>query len=696
MSLVHGLTTTSRQPEADLRPDHESVPRRLFQRSSSLLMLGRQFMVAHRTGCLLVLNSVVLAFVYFIAYFVRFDGRVPHRHQTIALDTVAFVVAVQLACCLLMGAQRGIMRYAAFIDLIRLAEALTTSGFCVALLNIVAFHSRIPRSVILIDWALALLVLGALRGGGRLLRERYFPLLARNCPTPVLVLSASHAGEVLVREIQRQPWLGMRVAGILDADPLTHGCTVAGVKVLGKPEELGQIAERFQVKTLLIPTPAVSGAEIRAMIQAAQAADLKIQVVPGFDALLNGSLTVRPRDVDLHDLLNRDPVRLDTQRIGEFLKDRVVMVTGAAGSIGSEICRQVLKYHPRRLVLLDQSENSLYFIEGELRRLAPGLELIPFLASVADARRLRVCMARHQPEVIFHAAAHKHVPMMERCPGEAIKNNVFGTRVLVDEATRAGAAVLVMISTDKAVNPTSVMGASKRLAEMYVQSMSQSASTRLVTVRFGNVLGSTGSVVPLFKEQILRGGPITVTHPEMTRFFMTIPEASQLVLQAGAIGKTGEILVLDMGRPLKIVDVARDLIRLSGLREGREVEIVYTGLRPGEKLYEELYHESEERLPTQHPKIYRARHRVCGRRKIEHVLERLARVLDAPRESVVAALQEVLPEYNPRPSEFTLDSDSGSIEALEPKPSGASSLDANHGDHADEALFASGAAALVP
>jgi len=333
--------------------------------------------------------------------------------------------------------------------------------------------------------------------------------------------------------------------------------------------------------------------------------------------------------------------------VGRFLQDRVVLVTGAAGSIGSEICRQALTHRPGRLVLVDFNENGLFFVERELRARAGGVELVPVIANITDPQRIRAVFEQHRPAVVFHAAAHKHVPMMESNPGEAVKNNVFGTRVLVDEAVRAGAEAFVMISTDKAVHATSVMGACKRLAEMYVQARSAGAPTRLVTVRFGNVLGSAGSVVPIFKEQIRRGGPVTVTHPEMTRYFMTIPEATQLVLEAGALGHGGEIFVLNMGEPVRVIDLARDMIRLSGLTEGREIEITFTGLRPGEKLYEELYDDGEKPLPTPHPKIFSARHRACELSAIDVELERLARTVHLTPAEVIAALQSAVPDYRP-------------------------------------------------
>ncbi|MFO0889769.1 MAG: nucleoside-diphosphate sugar epimerase/dehydratase [Isosphaeraceae bacterium] len=601
--------------------------------------------VRARTLQLVGLQAVVLSVVYLLSYEVRFDGTVPLHYHSVALRTLPLVLALQIGSCFLLGAHRGLWRCAGFVELIQLSEAIALSSMLLFAANLWLLGSPVPRSVVLIDGILAVLVLGVLRGGSRLVRERYYPLLAGGSQERVLVLSASPASEALVREIHRQPWLGIRVAGIVDPNPRLHGCTLAGIRVLGDPSKLAPIVARHRVGSVLVPTPAVSSAQLRVLIGESAAAKVKVQVVPAFDALLNGTVTIQPRDVNVEDLLHREPVHLDGESIGQVLRDRVVLVTGAAGSIGSELCRQVLRYRPRRLVLLDLSENGLFYAEKALRERSGGTEIVTCLTSVADESQLGACMARTSPEVVFHAAAHKHVPMMEACPGEAIKNNVFGTRVLVDVAIRAGVKVLVMISTDKAVHPVSVMGASKRLAEMYVQSLGEESLTRLVTVRFGNVLGSNGSVVPLFQEQIRRGGPVTVTHPEMTRYFMTIPEAAQLVLQAGALGRSGEILVLDMGQAVRILDLARDLIHLSGMEPGRDIEIVFTGLRPGEKLHEELYDRAEEPLPTRHPKIKVARHRRCGRGEVLAIIEELGRVVDGSPEAVIARLEELLPEY---------------------------------------------------
>jgi FlaA1/EpsC-like NDP-sugar epimerase len=374
--------------------------------------------------------------------------------------------------------------------------------------------------------------------------------------------------------------------------------------------------------------------------------DVTLKVIPAMEDLVAGDYSVQIRDVDINDLLRREPVQLSGEAIATLLEGRTILVTGAGGSIGSEICRQVLRFRPSRLVLVERAENNLFLIEQELRRSKAETELFACIADVTDAPRVDQILAIHRPSVVFHAAAHKHVPMMESNAGEAIKNNVLGTKLLAELADRHGVQEFVMISTDKAVNPTSVMGVSKQIAERFVHAFSEAATTKFVVVRFGNVLASAGSVVPIFQDQIRRGGPITVTHPEIERFFMTIPEASQLVLQAAVMGKGGEIFVLDMGESVRIVDLAQDLIRLSGL-EPEDIEIVFTGLRPGEKLYEELYFNDEEMLPTPHPKLFVAYHRPYRLSEVNHLIECLTGSVHEPTEVVCRRLRELIPEYVP-------------------------------------------------
>ena len=583
------------------------------------------------------------------AFLVRFDGAIPPEYLDRLWAVWPAAVLVKTVVFLAMGSHRGWWRYASFADLTTLAAATAvgTLAFSAADAALPA-HLRAPRSVPLLDGAATLLVLGGARAAIRLGRERFRPMISGRKPARVLVVGADEVGMALVNHVRRHPGLAVQVVGFLDDAPSTRGRVLEGVRVLGAVRDAVRLAAQSRAEAVLVPTPSVPSSVVRALAEACDGADLKVQVVPRFDSLINGTVVARPRDVEVEDLLAREPVRLDGGAIGRLVRGRVVLVTGAAGSIGSEICRQVLAFDPERVVLLDHSENGLFFLEKELKALARGPEVVPFVASITDRPRLREAFDRFRPSVVFHAAAHKHVPMMEANPGEAVKTNVFGTKNAADEAARAGVETFVLISTDKAVKPSSVMGACKRLAEVYCRSLTGASRTRLVAVRFGNVLGSAGSVVPVFQEQIRRGGPVTVTHPEMTRYFMTIPEASQLVLQAGAMGRGGEVFVLDMGEPVRIVDLARAMIRLSGLAVGEQVEIAFTGLRPGEKLHEELHDRDERCTPTSHPKVMVIRQPDPPARRTPLNLDRLSRALEGSGD-VVEALAALVPDYRPGP-----------------------------------------------
>lgn len=422
---------------------------------------------------------------------------------------------------------------------------------------------------------------------------------------PTLLVGAGSAGVLVAKEIEARPSLGVLPLGFVDDDLAKKGQLLHGIPVLGGVNELPGLAQRLGAQQVLLTIASAKGSLVRQVQELCQRCDLQLKVVPGVYEIVDGQIGVtRIRDVQIQDLLRRDPIELDMDAIGEIAKDKTVLVTGAGGSIGSELCRQVLRFEPSRLVLVEQAEPALYQIHRELTGVGSGTKLLPCVADVCDAARMRQVFNTTRADVVLHAAAHKHVPMMEWNPGEAIKNNIRGTQVVADLADDTGVGVFVLVSTDKAVNPTSVMGATKRVAELYCQSKSSRSKTRYVTVRFGNVLGSAGSVVPLFQEQIAAGGPVTVTHPEMKRYFMTIPEACQLILQASSMGEGGEIFVLDMGEPVKIVDLAHDLIKLSGLSPAQDIKVKFTGLRPGEKLFEELSTKAEDADRTKHPKIF--------------------------------------------------------------------------------------------
>jgi len=464
---------------------------------------------------------------------------------------------------------------------------------------------------------------------------------------PVLVLGAGDAAVMLSKDLEKNP--AWQLVGFLDDDINKKNCTLNGVKVLGRLDDLDHWVDSFNIERVIIAMPSCTHQQRQRAIQLCHEARVQVLTVPSFDDLMGGKVSVSQlRAVELDDLLGRDPVVLDSAGLQDMLGDGVVMVTGAGGSIGSELCRQIARFAPAKLVLFEASEFALYTLEQELQQVFPALNFVCLVGDVRDAARVGEAMQLHQPGVVFHAAAYKHVPMMETHNAwQAIRNNVLGTWTVARASQLHGVGKFVMISTDKAVNPTNVMGASKRLAEMVCQALQPTGNTRFVIVRFGNVLGSTGSVIPKFRAQIAQGGPITVTHPEITRFFMSIPEAAQLVLQAGLMGRGGEIFVLDMGEPVKIVDLAKELIRLSGFTE-EDIRIEFSGLRPGEKLYEELLADNEHTLPTPHPKLRIAQARQADAAWLEKLLD-WTDAATMPDAEVKEALESWLPEYQPRP-----------------------------------------------
>ena len=462
----------------------------------------------------------------------------------------------------------------------------------------------------------------------------------------VLIVGAGDAGAMLLREIERYHIANRQVVGFIDDDKNKTGKILLGVKVLGTRNELVKIASEKGIDEIIIAMPSVKGKEIKAIINICKETNCKLTILPGLYEIIEGKVSISQlRPVDIEDLLGRDPVKLDTTAVKEYLAGKIVLITGAGGSIGSEIVRQVAKMQPKKLLLLGKGENSIYEITQELKINCPEVKTVPIIADIRDKERIKAIMDYFKPQVVFHAAAHKHVPLMEYQPAEAVRNNILGTKVVADEAAAHNVETFVMISTDKAVNPTSVMGCTKRVAEMYVQSMNKNSGTRFVAVRFGNVLGSRGSVIPLFKKQIAKGGPVTVTHPDMKRYFMTIPEASQLVLQAGAMAKGGEVFVLDMGEPVRIYDLAKDLITLSGLIPDKDIEIKITGLRPGEKLFEELLSAEDGTEKTTHKKIFTARIKEIDKAGLDKEISKILEITDG--EEVVAALQKIVPTYTP-------------------------------------------------
>lgn len=595
---------------------------------------------------LAIMHDVVVATIaWSLAYLLRFNFELPPDFLDEMIRTLIWVVPLQGVIFWRFGLYHGLWRYASFVDLRRIFLAvLTAAAFVPLVLWMFRVSAVVPRAVLVIDPVLLLLMMGGSRFIYRLWKERGLYSEIKLHGEPVLVLGAGDAGVNLSKELARsREW---RLVGFLDDDVTKHGRILNGIKVLGALDTLPQWVERLGLRQAIISMPSASSRVRKRAIEICNIAGVKGLTVPLFDDLLSGRVAISQlRAVELEDLLGRDPVKLDNAGLHALLAGKTVLVTGAGGSIGSELCRQVARFNPRKLVLFELSEFALYTMEQELTHTFPNLDIVCLIGDVRDVDRLGEVFGQYQPAIVFHAAAYKHVPLMERNNAwQAIRNNVLGTWAVATAAQYHGVDKFVLISTDKAVNPTNVMGATKRLAEMVCQALQQPDGTHFVMVRFGNVLGSTGSVVPKFREQIARGGPITVTHPEITRYFMLIPEAAQLVLQAGMMGKGGEIFVLDMGDPVKIVDLAKDLIRLSGLSED-DINIMFTGLRPGEKLYEELLADDEHTLPTPHPKLRTAQARGADEAVLKNILVAVNARSMLDDAEAKRALTQWVPEY---------------------------------------------------
>lgn len=561
-----------------------------------------------------------------------------------------WVIPVQLAFLAILGQFRGILYYFRLRDALRLALALFLSACVLFLAASTAKDFGIPRGVLLINFNLAVIFLVGFRSIVRIVREKMTGGSDGGTVERIAIVGAGNAGAQLVTDLQSRSGHGMRTVCFLDDDTAKHGLEIHGVPVLGTPEQLTFLRERLGLTEVILALPSASARRIREVSSLCTSLGLRALVVPSIRELVSGRVrTSDLRPVSLEDLLGREPASLDEHAIDRIVEGRVVLVTGAGGSIGSEIARQVAKRRPARLLIVDQCEVLLYQCEQELINLGHGATVTPLVADVTDLPRMSAIFGKYRPALVLHAAAHKHVPMMESQPGEAIKNNCIGTETVARLASEHGAERFLLISTDKAINPTNAMGASKRLAEMSVQTHQARPGnrTRFMAVRFGNVLGSSGSVIPLFRKQIAEGGPVTVTHPDVRRYFMTIPEAVGLVLQSAALGEGGEIFVLDMGEPLRIMDVARQLIELSGFKPDIDIEIRVVGLRPGEKLFEELRHEGEAFAPTHHPRVFRFVSQPMPFAELDTFLARVRELAFADRDSCKLGIQQLVPEYTP-------------------------------------------------
>jgi FlaA1/EpsC-like NDP-sugar epimerase len=596
-----------------------------------------------------VLDAAVLLAVFVFAYALRFEFRIPRLWFDRALVQAPVFVGLQIAALAASGVYTYIWRYVGLAELRGFARGIGISLAPIAALRLLRVAPLdAPTSVIIIDGILALVGVVGLRVVRRVVYERFEKAAGEpRRRKAILLLGAGRAGILAAREIGARGDGELEIKGFIDDDEQKVGSVIQGVKVLGTTRDLARLVQQHQIDHVVITIARATRPEMRRILDVCESVPVKARVIPGLLELLQGNVAVSHiRNVEIEDLLGREPVQLDMELVGRFLTQRSVVVTGAGGSIGSELCRQIARFGPRRLILIEQAEGALFDIDRELRAKFPAVDIAPVIADVTDRERIDRLFSKERPDVVLHAAAHKHVPMMEKNPGEAVKNNVVGTRIVAEAAGRHAVSAFVLISTDKAVNPTSVMGATKRLAELSIQALQRRFSeTRFVAVRFGNVLGSAGSVIPIFREQILKGGPVTVTHPDMVRYFMTIPEAAQLVVQAGAMGHGGEIFVLDMGEPVRILDLAKDMIRLSGLRPGDDIEIAFSGVRPGEKLFEELGTSSEAVEKTRHPKIFIGR--ITGT-DVDVLDAGIARLLQAAADDdgarVRAELKALIPE----------------------------------------------------
>lgn len=597
-------------------------------------------------GLLLIVDVITIIGVALISLLIRFDGYITSYYMQQMVDALPIMIISYIVMLLSMHLYTRIWRYAGMREMVAVLIA-TTLGAGLFYTGMYVFDKSLPRSIYLISWILSTGVIGIGRMVLHYIAMRYGGKQSTDADmVNTLIIGAGDAGATIAREIERYHKRSRKVIGFIDDDEAKFNRLMGGVRILGNRHDIPSIVKENKVKEIIIAMPSVTRNEIRNIMEICSPLKCKVNTLPGMYQLLDDEVLVSHlHPVSIEDLLERDEVRLDMDIVEHYIRDKVVLVTGAGGSIGSEICRQIMRVGPKMLLLLGHGENSIYLINQELKNIYKDGPIIPIIADIRDKQQLDQIFTQYNPQVVFHAAAHKHVPLMEIQPMAAVLNNIYGTRNVADVAGRHGVERFVMISTDKAVNPTSVMGATKRVAEKVIISMNDTYDTKYITVRFGNVLGSRGSVIPLFKKQIEAGGPVTVTDPEMTRYFMTIPEASQLVLQAGAMGKGGEVFLLDMGEPVKIIDLARNMIRLSGLEPDKDIHIKITGLRPGEKKYEELLTSEEGTNRTNHTKIFEAALDTVDR---DWLMEKIGTFDSCETDmDVIGVLQDIIPTYTP-------------------------------------------------
>ena len=619
-------------------------------RSSALYRWLRGTVVYQRRVVVIGVHLLMIPLAYLCALNLRFEFAIPADFREVAQLTLLMVVGIRMATFAFFGLFHGWWRHAGMHDLLSIGKAVTVSSVIFAgALYLAGLLPGFPRSVLLLDWLLALFVMSGARLSARVAREEHISRRRGLNGTPTLIVGAGVAAEQLLRHLRYDPANEILPIALLDDSPVKQGMRLHGVPVVGSTDDLERVVEKKAIRLIVIAIPSANRTQMQRLVARCVSTGIQFKIVPSLRELLDGQTRIgQLRSVEIEDLLGRDTVDLDLSTVEEDLHGKTVLITGGAGSIGSELARQVAAFDPARLILVDQAESNLYFTNLEIAELHPKLDVIPIVADICDERRVSRIFATHRPDYVFHAAAYKHVPMMETNATEAVRNNVLGTLCVAQHAAEYGAQKFVLISTDKAVRPSSVMGATKRIAERIVLGWPalRSSSTDFRAVRFGNVLGSDGSVIPLFRRQLAAGAPITVTHPDITRYFMTIPEAVQLVLKAAAVPEAaGRISMLDMGEPVRILDLAENLIRLSGLEPYRDVPIVFSGLRPGEKLHEELMSDVEATVPTRVEKVRVVETDETDGARIVSRAERLAASVQiGDSEGVRQSIRELVPE----------------------------------------------------
>lgn len=599
---------------------------------------------------LIMIDVALINFALWFAYLLRFEWKIPASYMSGWFYIALLITVIKIICFASFGLYQSLWRYSSLPELFQITAAVSVSSIIIFVLNWYLLRLGIPRSIIVFDWFLTIILVGGCRIGVRARRELLINFgLRQKRRKQVLIVGAGQAGALIIKEMSRDYANTHQPVAVVDDDQSKIHYRLHGVPVVGETAKIPQIVDKYNIDEIIIAMPSAPKAQLRRVIALAKDAGLPTRILPVISELAMGKITYKQvREIRIEDLLGRKPVDLNLPEIAGYLRAERILITGAGGSIGSELCRQVMPFGPETLVLLGKGENSIYEIHQELIEKYPGSSIVPVIADVRDVSRIEQVMKEYQPTLIFHAAAHKHVPLMELAPVEAVKNNIFGTKNMAELADKHQVKKFVMISTDKAVNPTSIMGATKRVAEMIIQMMAAESQTKFCAVRFGNVLGSRGSVIPLFKKQIAKGGPVTITHPEMVRFFMTIPEAASLVIQAGALGERGEIFILDMGEPVRILDLAQDLIKLSGYEPGKDIEIKYCGIRPGEKLYEEILTAEEGTTATKYERIYVGKPNGLNQSKLMEDLVYLEQCVSAEdKGKIVEKLRQMVPKYKP-------------------------------------------------